>query len=266
MRAFLFVAFLGWSLQSLASSVYVRPSVSEGLFPCNAGIVHAGTEIKGNDFIEVQYEDLTVAESHPARFRADTLASNSSVTDYQLIFSSTDIWNRKITSLAFNFSTEKTGAAYFVDFCYLGPIEDLKGNGNGNGNGNKKDASEGIYTLDSSLTANNLTSEVSYRTQVGLQAKLEFICDLRKRGNAQSARSSSALAPTGTMEADSAFYDNFSPISSTGLAFEKDLNSTTPTVPRFCRLRASFLESTITDRSNGATNAEMTVYLNIQKN
>lgn len=264
MRALLFTTVSFLLCLPVFGAVYVRPSVSEGLFPCNAGIVHSGSEIKGNDFIELQYEDLTVAESHPAHYRADTLASNSAVAAYQTVFLNADIWNRKITSLAFNFSTEKTGAAYFVDFCYLGPIEDLKGNGNGNGN--KKDESEGIYTLDSSLTANNLTSEVSYRTQVGLQAKLEFICDLRKRGTVQNARSASTLAPTGTLEADAAFYGDFTPISSTGLAFEKDLNTTTPTVPRFCRLRASFFEASITDRSNGSTNAEMTVYLNIQKN
>ena len=199
---------LGFALLILGmnahAAVYVRPSVSEGLFPCNAGIVHATTGVAGNDYIQVAYDDLTVAENHPARQRADSLASNPNNSEYQVLFASSDVWNRNITSLIFNFSTEKTGAAYFVDFCYLGPIEDIKGNGNG-----KKDMSEGIYTLDSSLTATSLTTETNYRTSVGLQTKIEFICDLRKRGSSQSARTSSTLAPTGALEADSAFYSNF---------------------------------------------------------
>jgi hypothetical protein len=250
----------GFSLQA-AATVVVKPSVNEDLVPCNAGILHAGTELYGSDYIQVQYEDMNVVATHPSHFRANTLQSNPTVGDYQVLFSDSDSWSSKITQLSFNLSTEKTGAAYFVDFCYLGPIENLKNMGH-----SKKDLSEGIYTLTASVSSTDLTSNNSYRTQVDLQTKVEFICDLRKRGKNQDPRVATELEPTGTMDADALAYADFSRMGTSGVAFEKDLNNQNSQVPRFCRLRVSFLESVVTDRSNVLSNAETTVFLDIQQN
>jgi hypothetical protein len=258
------IALLGMSLVTYGQ-VSVTTSSNEDLYACNAGILHAGQALRGTDYIHVQYEDTTVAVDHPAHLRGGNLESEPTSTTYQTLFASNLIWFRRITNLNFSFSTEKTGASYFVDFCYLGPIEDKKSNGNGNGNANgKKDLSEGRYNLISSLSSTNLDGETIYRDQVKLQAKVDVICDLRQKGALIAPRLLAETTPL-LPETDISSYNDFYVISTSGLASEQNLNQSSIQVPRFCIIRASFAESQITTRSFNSANTEMAIYLDIQK-
>lgn len=273
------LTFFVFASLNASATITIKPSVTEDLFPCNAGIMHpastatscvnqttgrscspsddtqcvCSSAANGSDYLQVSYEDMSVSMDSSAHYRGSTLESKASQNTFQTLFGESLVWNRRITELRFNFGTEFTGASYFVDFCYLGPVENIQGVGPA-----KVDLSEGIYILNASLSSSNVPQAMA--------AKVDFICDLRGRGEATSARPGAQVAPTTTsLEADSSFYSDESPLSANGLSIEQNLNGQKKQVPRFCRLRATFHENAQKVRANGSGNTEMTVYLDIHK-
>ncbi|MBS1970444.1 MAG: hypothetical protein JSU04_09050 [Bdellovibrionales bacterium] len=287
MKIFFLALMSGLLTVSAAASVVVKPNVAEGLFACNAGVLHprlngqvclSNTDARtcdptkdancvcfqdsaGKDIVNAQYEDMSVPDTHPAHFRATNVESRASSSDYQSLFADADVWLRKITTLKFDLASELTGSRYYVDFCYLGPVENLQ-----LVNKKMKDLSEGIYTLNATVSSTSLEGDTLYRDSARLRAKVEFVCDLRESGKQNKPRKSDELAPDkNTLEANSSYYMDEQSLNSNGLSIQQNLNGNVIQVPRFCRLRASFAEGAITLRSHESANTEMTVFIDIQQ-
>lgn len=283
----LIIALFGCFALSASASVVVKPNVAEGLFACNAGILHprpngqvclsntdARTcnpstdancvcfqETAGSDTVLAQYEDMSVPDTHPAHFRATNVQSKGASSDYQSLFAESDVWLRKITNLKFDLASELTGARYYVDFCYLGPVENQQ-----IVNKKTKDLSEGIYSLNATVSSTILEGDTLYRDSARLRAKVEFVCDLRQTGKQDAPRKPEELAPDkNTLESNSSYYMDDQSLNSNGLSIQQNLNGNTKQVPRFCRLRASFTEGSMTLRSHDSANTEMTVFIDIQQ-
>ncbi|MNK97136.1 hypothetical protein D3C87_1174540 [compost metagenome] len=317
MKAFVSAVLLLLSVSSQAEVVSFTvptPSSHEGLYLCNAGVAHQRAASSTASPCVEGGECSDEAVSDPARgndgisyqaLQDDGLLRRFAISapkngNYSMISPMNGGWNKKITDLTINLSSEVYGAKYFLEFCYQGPIEQLtdcignsgngggqgtcgnNGNGNGNGNengngnngngnengngnngsGNKIDQSLGIYQLQSSLFANT----VSYIKAVDLATRISWSCDLRATGSAQKPRAPSELAPLAyEIDSTQSVVSSLSNISATALSFTHTLNSNTSRVPRFCVVRFEFAEDTTAVRTSLAKITEFTVYLNFFK-
>ena len=272
MKALVSVAALLISFSAHAEVVSFTvptPSTNEGLYLCNAGVAHQRPASSAATPCIEGGECSDEAISDPARgndgisfqaLQSDGLLRRFAISapkngDYSMISPLNNGWGNKITELNISLSSETYGAKYFLEFCYQGPIADLSGK-------NKEDLSKGIYQLQASLFANN----VSYIRTVDLASRMSWSCDLRSTGSATKARVPSELAPL-TYEIDStqSVIASLSNISTTAVSFTHTLNSNTSRVPRFCVVRFEFAENASSVRTSSAKVTEFTADLNFFK-
>ena len=282
-------------LTSVASATFVvTPTISEDLYACNAGISHPKpsgdlcmfqdtnqacskascngdsncetrcvcySDVVAGDRFSVNYEDLLMPESSGARFRGAMKSVQGNGSNFNTLFNTSEIWTKKITSLHFDFSSERYGTKYFVDFCYLGPIESIIP-----GTTPAVDASWGAYRLGGSISISQLLGSNGYYQSSGLKGQMSYDCDLRENGSQIYPRGSSEITPGGSLEVDTSYASSLTSFTSSALYYDSPINTYIKAVPRFCRLRV-YLQETLISKPRDLQNAnsEMTVDLAITK-
>lgn len=249
-----------WNLQAQAS--LATPLAVDSLFVCNAGIMHSANEVvSGTDSIVLQYEDPTMPPESDARFLSKTLSAQteSNPSTVAMFPVESDLWIHQITRSQFDFTTEKFGARYFVDLCYRGPEKVVVP-------GSPTDITEGIYTLDLQVNLNDPTvNGKSYRTTASLATQIETACDLRARGSSTNPRQATEVGVT-ALERDSWYMSNQASWNSNSLNFQVTLNDSVRSVPRFCKIRISFIErASGVLRDSTMTPRDVNIFVNVDR-
>jgi hypothetical protein len=147
---------------------------------------------------------------------------------------STNEWMKQLRTLEFNFGSSRFGTEFYLDICYRGP--QVRG-----GNPNHQ------IVLQSTVT-DLLTA--TYSTDSDLNVKASVVCDLQNQGTNQGIPSSTDSLSSG-IESDFSFsttYTNFSAGSTLAL-IDQALNNGSPSIPRFCKIRYTFLENSRNDEN-----------------
>ena len=246
-----------WVQISSASEVNVQ-SRSEDLFVCNAGARHPGSgkiclspttgvACNPNDdntdactclSLGAQGDYVSAWTSSNAGEMLQQKLSGSDT--YMNIISPTQTFLHRLNAIQFQLGSETYGSEYYVQFCYRGPVQDLKNRGNA-----MIDESLGRYSFKMTLTGKN----PNYIKKIQ-SVTLRYWCDLRGAGNKTLARTETELT-TENVEADLPLSERNIPLMSGSLNQEISsltLNSNSTEVPRFCVFQLAFKEVQNTPR------------------
>lgn len=193
-------------------------------------------------------------------------AKTVNTNQFVRLFNGTQEWSNQLTSLSFNFGSAKYGAEYFLDVCYRGPqIEYFQAFGN------TPSAAIPKFKVKLSTTSTTLAGATnSYETIAGLKVRSEIYCDQQGQGTYQNAHNGQgaygvvahelttnaddASSVSGASWQKSSQYTNFNPGQVVTLSQNdwivnySSATESTSKVPRFCKVRYYFKESTATMR------------------
>ncbi len=247
--ALILASFLGISLAE--ASVTVKPK-SHIFYACNAGVSQTSSvPLAGINSVAVQFENLLVSEDSPVRFRGNTVVGDFSGT-FTTLASGNQYWGMKLNSLNFAFSTERTGARYYVDYCYVGPQL----------SGPQLNDAYGIYELDLSIFLADF-GDSGYGQSVGLTTQSVIVCDLANTGNKRQMNASVQEIVQSGFDRDFQTSTAEAPLASQVLQISKVLNSQVRNIPRACVVRMIFAETVSEQRSTGMmTEVTTDLYIN----
>lgn len=271
----LMIAF--WSQQSFAD-VNISTSGTEGLFLCNAGIMHqGGSPLCYNPATGVKC-DPQVADPGPCtcttangvgdfvsaiigggdqHFRTVTAAGSF---DYSYLVPVGNEFSSDLSGLEFNLGSEAYGAKYMLHFCYRGPAPNLQRPSGPNST--PIDMTLGIYKMKLSLSSLNK----KYNLKLGSTASIGYRCDLRGLGLNGAGRGSNESNP-GSVESDSSNGTTIGigdGVYGSGQEIIFTLNSKDTQVPRFCTFTVLFSEQPGFVRTE-QTRADFSGYINVSK-
>jgi hypothetical protein len=187
-----------------------------------------------------------------------TIASTkkiAGVTGYNTIFTNRQEWNNQLTSLSFNFGSERYGSEFYLDVCYRGPQIEYFYAGQFGGSQNNSPN----FQMRAQATITDLSSTIkTYEELSGLVVKAEAVCDVQGEGAYMYAGSGNPA--TGTTYNDALAHE-INGVQVTGNQFLASTNYGAfnfgqnlfllqewvtlgnSKSPRFCKIRYSFLES-----------------------
>ncbi len=168
-------------------------------------------------------------------------------------------WTRQLTKMSVNLGSERYGAEFFLDVCYRGPqIEYFYASQNGGfspaGTATPNFSVKAQATVTDLVTSNGLR----YSELADLKVSAKVVCDQQGKGSYVYAGSSS---PAGSTVYDLLLHDilgitvsggQFTTAAMTPRAFnnvssaylvDTFINSNNAFVPRFCKIRYSFIEA-----------------------
>jgi hypothetical protein len=251
--------FLFISLKANAAHISVMgidSAQTEGLFLCNAGIVHplsesicqkAGTGEVCDPSITDSLNCICTSPSPVGDFMSGTIIQDemrmrkqafANEHSWSLLVDPNFEFNSEIQDLEINLGSEQFGAQYMLQFCYRGPMQDIQNVGF---QGEKVDISQGFYKIMASLISKNK----NYSTRLANRALLSFRCDLRNVGLQTAPRKN------GTDKFDFPFEDDvlgqvFVPLIDVDSPVNHEmflpLNSNVSQVPRYCSFKILFTE------------------------
>ena len=232
----------------------------DDIFPCNAGISHPPAAA------DVCYKPGTKTTCDPqtdigsclcysssggdsVSAHASPIFANGTSKNYGLSSSTAtnatsnslfaNSWENRIEELKFNLSSERFGTKYFVDFCYLGPIQVMVKDDSGT-----RDMTWGNYYITATGTLTDvILGNAAYSQIAGLNVSMEVRCDLRNHGRLWGPRVPAERAPSADIDDPDFFYStsNMSVISS--FSISTMINRSAFDVPRFCTIRYIFSET-----------------------
>ncbi len=238
-------------------------SSSPSIYPCDAGLRHeshsttvcyrpsdysacspSSTEEESTCVCSTPTTDEHLMDSMSARVVSwpdpggdtSTIPSTTVISGTSLFsrMNSTNEWMKQLRTLEFNFGSSRFGTEFYLDICYRGP--QVRG-----GNPNHQ------IVLQSTVT-DLLTA--TYSTDSDLNVKASVVCDLQNQGTNQGIPSSKDSLSS-EIESDFSFstnYTNFSAGSTLAL-MDQALNNGSPSIPRFCKIRYTFLENSRNDEN-----------------
>lgn len=166
-----------------------------------------------------------------------TINRTSGESTFERLFSGTGEWNKQITSLAFNFASNRYGAEFYLDVCYRGP--------------QVRHSQQGGTTPNHLLSLQSTITDLvaSYSAASDLHVKAEATCDLQGEGNitypansnVETENEIAGLISGGDIDISS-LYTSFSTGQTMSLITEY-INTGNNHLPRFCKIRFSFLEN-----------------------
>jgi hypothetical protein len=144
----------------------------------------------------------------------------------------TNEWTKQLRSLEFNFGSSRYGTEFYLDVCYRGP--QVRG-----GNPNHE-----IF-LQTTVT-DLLAATYSFDSDLNVKASVE--CDLQNQGSSQGIPLSSDDLSSG-IEVDFSYSTEYQSFSSglTQVLMDRALNNGSPNIPRYCKIRYTFLENSRND-------------------
>ncbi len=237
------------------SAVTIAPVSTEGLFMCNAGLIHPRTETLCRSV-----HTGTVCDPNATDSIDCVCASGSSIGDlvlgtivevaksttkevpagetaYTYLVDPALAFDSQITNVEFSLGSEQYGAKYFVQFCYQGPYEDFQTIPKVG----RADLSLGIYKLKFSMTA----ADKIYNAKLESNAQVSYQCDLRSLGLNTAARKNGNTKGDFPLEVD-AFNQGPLPIADATPGASRELilnlNTIPDQVPRYCVITLLFTE------------------------
>jgi hypothetical protein len=177
------------------------------------------------------------------------------LSSYNRIFSERNEWNNQLTSLSFNFGSERYGSEFFLDVCYRGPQIEYFYAGQFSGSTNNSPN----FAMKAQATITDFSSTIkSYEELSGLVVKAKVVCDVQGKGSYQYAGSGNPA--TGTTYNDALAHqingdvvtgDQFLASSNYGafnfgqnlFLLQEWINLGNSNSPRFCKVRYTFLEN-----------------------
>lgn len=278
------VRFIGVTgLTLLPLTLWAQMSIStqntEGLFLCNAGLMHppkssrpncyepvagslcdpdltAGSCICRKDAYQGDFISATIFRGDES-FQKEVTAGGSS---YSYLVNPDVAFNSEVRNLEFNLGSELYGSKYFIQFCYKGPLESLSQVAS---NGSTLDSSRGIYKVKLALLGLNKV----YNGKLKSSATFTYECDLRNLGFNGNPRKVFENNPGALVEADVVnedYVDISSNISGIGRHVTFGINQNETQVPRFCLFTVSFAESSDAARTS-PTQAHFSGGLSVSK-
>jgi hypothetical protein len=238
------------------SAVSIAPVSTEGLFLCNAGLIHPRTETLCRSA-----RTATVCDPNTTDSIDCVCASGSSIGDlvsgtiiqgpkttfkevpagetaYAYLVDPAVAFDSEIANVEFNLGSEQYGTKYFLQFCYQGPLEDIQAPFPG---GPRVDISLGIYKMKLSMTS----ADRMYNAKLESNAQVSYQCDLRSLGLNTAPRKNGVTPGDFPLEVD-AFNQGPLPIADATPGSSRELvlnlNSIETQVPRYCVLTVSFSE------------------------
>jgi hypothetical protein len=235
-------------------------SSSPSVYPCDAGLRHdahasaicynrdtqeactPSTSTESQDCVctgpasQENVMDSMIAETADWSDNGDIPANTSPATvvagesTYSRIFSGNTEWTKKITNLTFNFGSSRYGTEFYLDVCYRGPQIRAQGNPNH------------AVVLNSTIT--DLVS-ANYSDLSDLNVKVTVNCDLQGQGSQQGIPDLLTNQISGITGGDinhSTEYSSFASGATLTLLNEW-VNNGNKNIPRFCKIRYSFLEN-----------------------
>lgn len=159
-----------------------------------------------------------------------TITAVAGGTDFARIFQGNTEWGKQLTSLTYNFGSSRYGAEFYLDVCYRGPQVRQQGSPN--------------HVVDLHATITDLVT-TNYSALSDLNVKVTSVCDLQGEGSEQGIPTLATNQISGIGGADvtlSTSYVSFA--SGATLNLLKDwINNGNNHIPRFCKVRFSFLEN-----------------------
>lgn len=152
-------------------------------------------------------------------------------TSFERINTSSE-WLKQLRTLEFNFGSSRYGSEFYLDICYRAP--QVRG-----GNPN--------HNIILQTTVTDLLA-ATYSTDSDLNVKASVECDLQNVGTNQGAPTSTDDLSAG-IENDFSFstaYTDFAAATNLVL-MDRALNNGSPNVPRYCKIRYTFLENSRND-------------------
>ena len=235
----IFILLSGLVFSWAQASVTVKPK-SHIFYACNAGVSQQSSQaLAGTNSVAVLFEDLLVSDDSPLRFRGNTVIGDFS-GNFTTLATGNQYWGLKLNSLNFAFSTEQTGARYYVDYCYVGPQL----------SGPQLAQAQGIYELDLSVFATDF-GDAGYGQNVGLTTQSMIICDLANTGSKKQMNASVQEIVQSGFDRDFQTTTAEAPFVGQVLQISKVLNSHVRNIPRACVVRMIFSEKASRQRSTG---------------
>ncbi|MES2768054.1 MAG: hypothetical protein V4596_02825 [Bdellovibrionota bacterium] len=249
MRTLIYLLSILFSTVAVATTT---PPPVDTIYPCSIGTRHAdnGMERKGG-------LDRGIFTSDQGKFAVSS-------TYGQGVFSVASVspWITHLDNLQFDLSTESYGTQYYVEFCYLGPQENLQTSYNNQ----VSDASKDIYSVSIDIDIRNLVkNNVAYAEKARLLSKYEVTCDLRGMGQNLKPRAPGELPSGVAIESDISWSSGQLPIFNGYLNFESPINQSPATTPRFCSIRIYFTEGAKTLRNYKDILQDFQIFVDVKK-
>lgn len=203
------------------------PSTSEGDLTCVCSTPTSDEHLM--DSMSAKVVNWPDPGTDTASIPSTTVISGTS--SYTRMNSSNE-WLKQLRTLEFNFGSSRYGSEFYVDICYRGA--QVRG-----GNPNHQIV---LQTTVTDLLA------ATYSTDSDLNVKASVECDLQNVGTFQGAPTSTDNLASG-IEVDFSYstsYTDFSTGATQGL-MDRALNNGSPNVPRYCKIRYTFLENSRND-------------------
>ncbi|MCT4642681.1 MAG: hypothetical protein N4A33_10345 [Bacteriovoracaceae bacterium] len=206
-----------------------------------------------HDFLQAGHADWTDNGEY-----AGTIANTkkiAGVNGYNRVFTANNEWNKQLTSLSFNFGSERYGAEFFLDVCYRGPQIEYFYAGQFAGSANNSPN----FALKAQATITDLSSTIkTYEELSGLVVKAQAVCDVQGKGSYMYAGTGNPA--TGTTYNDALAHqingdvvtgNQFLASSNFGafnfgqnlFLLQEWINLGNSNTPRFCKIRYTFLEN-----------------------
>ena len=216
---------------------------------CTGGIAGNGQEKL--DMIQAKYADWSENGSY-SQSGVTSVAVHADSNNFNRIFQWKNEWGKQLTSLSFNLGSERYGTEFYLDVCYRGPqIEywqayQTVNQTNGNGFPNF------FIKLQATVTDIVSNNGLRYTNLADLKVKSTVICDVQgqgsfvyahdNNGNYDNAYAHDLLDLNG---GEKNFFNNY--VSFNGGAninlLNDWINYGNANVPRFCKVRYSFIEN-----------------------
>lgn len=164
----------------------------------------------------------------PVNTSTSTVVAGDS--SFSRIFSQNSEWTKQLTSLVFNFGSTRYGSEFYLDVCYRGPQVKQQGTPNH------------VIALHSTITD---IVAANYSALADLNIKITATCDLQSEGTQQGIPDLLTNQITGVSGGDVSFTTDYASFASGAtLNLLNDwVNNGNNHIPRFCKVRFSFLEN-----------------------
>jgi hypothetical protein len=224
--------------QVFCYDVITNAACTAGTHNCECSGANGGAYLM--DFFNASYANYDVAAP------ISTISKQAGQSSYATLFTDSAAWQKKLSTLSFNFGSELYGTEYFLDICFLGPqIEYYHNNVTSNWSHDAK------VTVTDLLVANGL----SYADLADLEVKAETVCDLQADGDYVYAASDVPYGSynnfvnevvMGSTDNDYVKTTSYTPVTGNTqhlIATWIIQNSTKS--PRYCKTRYSFKETAV---------------------
>jgi hypothetical protein len=151
-------------------------------------------------------------------------------TSFARVFTGNTEWTKQLTSLVFNFGSTRYGTEFYLDVCFRGPQVKQQGTPNH------------VAVLNTTIT--DLVA-ANYSDLSDLNVKATVTCDLQGEGTQQGLPDLATNQISGISGGDVVLTTDYASFASGAtMTLLKDwINNGNNHIPRFCKVRFSFLEN-----------------------